>query len=168
MSIAPELERSTKPAEAVTRTTPFTVLADLADVVIAFFKPIAVPMLRIALGVVYIWFGILKIAGVSPIGDLVAAMLPFLPHDVAVVGMGWAEVVLGAALIVGFGVPWIALAMILHLTGTFGVFLFQPSFVHNGNPFVVTLEGEFILKNLILIAALIVVATHSRQKRSAS
>jgi putative oxidoreductase len=121
-------------------------------------------MLRIALGVVYLWFGILKIAGVSPIGDLVAAMLPFLPHDAAVVGMGWAEVILGAALIIGFGVPWIAAAMILHLLGTFGVFLFHPAIVHNGNPFVVTLEGEFILKNLVLIAALIVVATHPKPR----
>ncbi len=133
---------------------------------IAFFKPISIPILRIAIGVIYVWFGILKIAGVSPIADLVAAMVPFAPAGISVPVLGWVEVALGVGLIIGFGVPWIALAQIIHLGGTFAVFIFQPQMVHDGNPFVVTMEGEFIAKNLVLVAALIVVASHPRKQRS--
>lgn len=139
-------------------------LADVADLVIAVLKPIAVPALRLALGVVYVWFGVLKIIGASPIADLVAAMVPFLPADAAVIGMGAVEVALGAALIVGVLVPWVAAAQVLHLMGTFAVFVFQPAAVHDGNPLLVSLEGEFIAKNLVLIAGLFVVAAFSGPK----
>ncbi len=148
------------------RVTPFSLLADVADIVLAVLKPISVPLLRISLGVVYVWFGVLKILGVSPIDGLVASMLPFLPADVAVIGLGSVEVILGGLLIMGLAVPWIAAAQVLHLLGTFAVFVFQPAIVHTGNPFAVTLEGEFIAKNLVLIAALFVVASHTRKRSS--
>lgn len=144
--------------------TKFTFFADVADIVLAILKPISVPLLRIAIGVVYIWFGILKLIGLSPIDGLVASMVPFLPADVAVVGLGAVEVVLGGLLIAGIAVPWIAAAQVLHLLSTFAVFVFQPAVVHTGNPFAVTLEGEFIAKNLVLIAALFVVASHTKQR----
>lgn len=168
MTTTPEVTNtiSRPQPEPEPRVTPITVLADLADVVLAFLKPISVPLLRIAIGVVYVWFGILKIVGVSPIADLVAAMVPFLPADVAVIGLGCVEVLLGGLLIVGIAVPWIAAAQVIHLLGTFAVFVFQPAMVHDGNPLVVTLEGEFIVKNLVLVTALFVVASYSRRRSS--
>ena len=138
-------------------------VADLVDLTIAIIKPISIPLLRIALGVVYVWFGILKIIGASPVADLVASMLPFLPQQAAVVGMGVVEVVLGGLLIAGLLVPWIAAIQILHLLGTFLVFIFHPALTFTGNPLLVTFEGEFIAKNLVLIAGLLVVAGYSRQ-----
>jgi putative oxidoreductase len=152
--------------KAAAPLSPLAAVNGLADLVVEFLRPIAVPVLRIALGVVYVWFGILKIAGVSPIDQLVASMVPFLPAEVAVAGMGWVEVALGAGLIAGFGVRWIAAAQVLHLLGTFAVFVFQPEAAYVGNPFVVTLEGEFIAKNLVLVAALLVVASHPRKRSS--
>ncbi|MDF1479811.1 DoxX family protein [Leifsonia sp. H3M29-4] len=154
--------RTVRPSAIEVRPQPFAWVADLVDLTIAVLKPISIPLLRIALGVVYVWFGILKIVGASPIADLVAAMLPFVPSEVAVVGLGIAEVVLGAALIANLFVPWVAAIQVLHLLGTFAVFVFQPAVVHTGNPFLVTLEGEFIAKNLVLVAGLLVVAGHSR------
>lgn len=150
------------PTALEVRPTPLSWIADLVDLTIAVLKPISIPLLRIALGVVYVWFGILKIIGASPIADLVAAMLPFLPAQVAVVGLGVAEVVLGLSLIAGLLVPWVAAIQVAHLIGTFAVFVFQPAVVHTGNPFLVTLEGEFVAKNLVLVAGLLVVAGHSR------
>ncbi len=151
-----------RPDEA--KRHPLSWMADLADVVLALLRPIAVPLLRIALGVVYVWFGILKVLGLSPVADLVASMVPFVPSNVAVVGMGVAEVVLGLALIAGFLVPWIAAAQVLHLLGTFAVFVVHPEVAFTGNPFVVTLEGEFIAKNLVLVTALLVVAAHTKPR----
>jgi len=150
-----------------TPLAPIAALNKLADLVVEFARPLAVPGLRIALGVIYVWFGALKIAGISPVDYLISAMVPFLPADVAVTGMGYVEVVLGAALIVGFGARWVAAAMVLHLAGTFVVGVFHPEFVYDGNPFAATFAGEFIAKNLILIAALVVVATQAGAKKVA-
>lgn len=150
------------PAPTETRRPPLAWVADVVDLTIAVIKPVSIPLLRVALGVVYVWFGALKVFGVSPIADLVAAMLPFLPPHVAVVGMGVAEVVLGLALVFGVLVPWVAAIQVLHLLGTFAVFVAHPAIVHTGNPLLVTLEGEFIVKNLVLVAGLLVVAGYSR------
>lgn len=164
MTTTPVQERpiTVPPSSLELQPRPFAWVADLVDLTIAVLKPISIPLLRIALGVVYVWFGILKIIGASPIADLVAAMVPFVPADVTVVGLGIAEVGLGAALIANLFVPWVAAIQVLHLLGTFAVFVFQPAVVHTGNPFLVTLEGEFIAKNLVLVAGLLVVAGHSR------
>lgn len=149
------------------RRTPFSLLGDIADVGIAVFRPFAIPMLRIALAVVYVWFGALKILGLSPVADLVASMVPFVPAESAVMGIGVAEVLLGLALAVGVFVPWIAAAQVAHLFGTFLVFVVHPEVAFDGNPFAVTLEGEFIAKNLVLVTALIVVATHTAKAKRA-
>jgi uncharacterized membrane protein YphA (DoxX/SURF4 family) len=154
-------------AAPAARRTPFSLLGDLADVVIAVFKPVAIPMLRIALAIVYVWFGALKILGLSPVADLVASMVPFVPAETAVMGMGIAEVALGLALAVGLFVPWIAAIQVAHLFGTFLVFVVHPDVAFDGNPFAVTLEGEFIAKNLVLVTALIVVATHTAKAKRA-
>lgn len=150
------------PAPVEYRRPPFAWVDDLLDLTIAIIKPISIPLLRIALGIVYVWFGILKIVGASPVSELVASMVPIVSPSIAVVGMGVVEVVLGVALAIGFLVPWTAAIQILHLLGTFAVFVFYPTVVHTGNPFLVTLEGEFIAKNLVLIAGLLVVAGYSR------
>jgi uncharacterized membrane protein YphA (DoxX/SURF4 family) len=168
---APKPSTAPSPTEAVAEKTtrpvsPLAAINGLADLVVAFLRPIAIPALRIALGVVYVWFGVLKIVGASPVDQLVASMLPFLPANVAVAGMGWVEVALGAGLLAGFGVRWIAAAQVLHLLGTFAVFVFHPQVAFDGSPFFVTFEGEFIAKNLVLVAALLVVASHPRKRRA--
>ena len=167
--VAPKPSTAPSTTEATAKKTsaplsPLAAINGLADLVVAFLRPLAIPALRIALGVVYVWFGILKIAGASPVDQLVASMFPFLPANVAVAGMGWVEVALGAGLLAGFGVRWIAAAQVLHLLGTFAVFVFHPAVAFDGSPFFVTFEGEFIAKNLVLIAALLVVASHPRKR----
>lgn len=57
-------------------------------------------VLRVALGLVFLWFGLLKVFGVSPAAQMVADTLSWLPRDVAVLAIGSLEVVLGLALLV--------------------------------------------------------------------
>src|SRR5690606_365256 len=77
------------------------------------------PVLRPTLAFVYIAFGALKIAGLSPVGELVASMVPFLPETPAVIAMGVFEVVAGLLIAFGLFVPWVAAAQVVHLLGTF-------------------------------------------------
>ncbi|MBO0867339.1 MAG: DoxX family membrane protein [Micromonosporaceae bacterium] len=119
----------------------------------------SLPILRISLGVVYIWFGALKIANATPVGDLVAHTVPFIPAHFFVPALGVFECILGVALLVGRQMAIIAALMIAHLCGTMLVLVTQPLVAfRNGNPIVLTMTGEFVVKNVVLISAGLVLA----------
>ncbi len=118
------------------------------------------PLLRMSLGVVFIWFGALKFTAGSPVGELVAKTVAFLPADLLVPALGGFEVILGIGLLIGRRLEIVALLMMAHLTGTFLVLVTQPEVAfQNHNPFMLTMTGEFVVKNLVLITAGLVLAT---------
>jgi putative oxidoreductase len=121
-------------------------------------------VLRVALALVFLWFGALKISGVSPVRELIASTLPFISPDVSVPVMGAAELVIGLALLIG-RFPRITLLILAgHLTGTFLTFIMASRLmVQHGNPWQLTADGEFVVKNLVLIsAALVLIGFYSR------
>ncbi|ONI84719.1 hypothetical protein ALI22I_29860 [Saccharothrix sp. ALI-22-I] len=123
-------------------------------------------LLRIALGVVFVWFGVLKVAGTSPVHELIADTVPFLPASWFVPVVGVFEVLAGMALVVGVRVRLVAAVTALHLLGTFLVLLVQPGVAfRDGNPLLLSVTGEFVVKNLVLFAAALVVAGHHRIRR---
>jgi putative oxidoreductase len=129
--------------------------ARLISVVLKF----SLPILRISLGALYIWFGALKVADVTPVGELVARTVPFLPAHFFVPALGVFECVLGLALLVGRRMEFVAALMILHLLGTMLVLVTQPSVAFmNGNPLVLSMTGEFVMKNVVLMSAGLVLA----------
>ncbi|WP_447004105.1 DUF417 family protein [Saccharothrix isguenensis] len=114
----------------------------------------SIPLLRGSLGVVFVWFGALKITGTTPVADLVARTVPWLDPRAFVLALGVVEVVLGVALVVGRRLRWVALLVVLHLCGTFLTLVMQPSVAfQTGNPLLLTMTGEFVVKNLVLITA---------------
>lgn len=121
---------------------------------------VSVSLLRIAIGVVFVWFGAIKLTGDTPVAQLVANTLPFLPKSVVVPGLGAFEVLLGLALLLGRRLDLVVILLIMHLAGTFLVLVVTPetAFAHH-NPLLLTMTGEFVVKNVVLIAAGLVVAT---------
>jgi putative oxidoreductase len=119
-------------------------------------------LLRGSLGVTFAWFGALKLAGEPTLpASLIAAITPFADPDLSVPLVGAFEVVLGAGLLLGRWMPvWLAAAA-LQLSGTFLVLVLRPdvAFV-DGNPLLLTVEGEFVVKNLVLLAATASLALH--------
>jgi uncharacterized membrane protein YkgB len=115
---------------------------------------VSLPLLRVALGVVYIWFGALKFSDSTPVGELVARTVPFLPPHLSVPALGAFEVLLGIGLLSGRRLALVALLMVAHLAGTFLVLVTQPdvAFQH-GNPLMLTMAGEFVVKNIVLMTA---------------
>ncbi|HVA67095.1 MAG TPA: hypothetical protein VNK24_09270 [Elusimicrobiota bacterium] len=105
------------------------------------------------MGVVYLWFGALKLVGSSPALGLIRDLSPRLavaPLYCALIA--W-EMGLGALFLSGRWIKPAALGAILHLIGTFGVALLDPSIAfHPYFPFL-TLQGEFLAKNFVLLAA---------------
>jgi putative oxidoreductase len=125
---------------------------------------IAVPLLlRGSLGITFLWFGGLKLAGEPTLpGSLIAAITPFMDPDLSVPLVGGFEVVLGAGLLIGRWMPVFVGAAALELVGTFLVLLLRPdvAFV-DGNPLLLSVEGEYVVKNLVLLAATASLALYS-------
>ena len=116
--------------------------------------------LRIALGAVFIWFGVLKLVGASPVETLVAETLYWLPAPAAMKGLGALEVLVGLGLFTGWAIRITLLVFALQMVGTFAVFLIVPDRAfRDGNPLLLTTEGEFVIKNLVLITAGLAIAS---------
>ena len=124
-------------------------------------------VLRIAVAVVFIWFGGLKVAGVSPVGDLVGATVYWVSPEWFVPFLGVWELVVGFGLLLGRYMRLVLLLMFAQLAGTFLVLIVLPEVAFTGgNPLLLTVEGEFVVKNLVLLAAGIVFGGTLRPERS--
>ncbi|MER5310762.1 DoxX family protein [Streptomyces sp. NPDC002773] len=116
--------------------------------------------LRAGLGGVFVWFGVLKVIGLSPAAALVVAVVPFPAGSWFVPALGWGEVALGLWLVSGRARAVALPVLAAHLCGTFAVLVLTPSvaFAH-ANPLLLTLVGEFVVKNVVLLAGVVVVTT---------
>lgn len=118
-------------------------------------------LLRMALAVVYVWFGALKFTGASPVRTLIGATLPFISPDLAVPALGGVEIAIGLALAAGVLPRIVLLVMAGHLAGTFLTFVTAHELMWSGsNPLMLTSDGEFVVKNLVLITAGLVLIAH--------
>jgi len=125
----------------------------------AFFRRWGVPALRVSLAVVFIWFGALKVFGVTPVTELVANTVYWFDPDWVVPALGVVEIMVGLGLLFQVAMRAVLGLFFLQMIGTFLVFVLQPEVAfQDGNPLLLTVEGEFVLKNLVLIAAGMVIA----------
>lgn len=119
-----------------------------------------VPLLRYSLGANFIWFGALKVTNKSPVGELVAQTVYWVPPRLFVPFLGIWEVAVGLGLVSGRAQRTTLLFFLMQMVGTFLVFVEKPDVAFQSrNPLLLTTEGEFVAKNLILISAGIVVAS---------
>ena len=121
---------------------------------VAFTAKHAVTILRVALAVVFIWFGALKVLGVSPVEDLVTKVVFWVPKTAALQVLGWTEIFVGVALLFRFATRLAMALFFVHMPGTFLVLALHPELAfQHGNPLLPTTIGEFVLKNIVLLAA---------------
>lgn len=135
---------------------------------IHFFKRIAIPLARIALFVIFFWFGILKLIGLSPAGPLVHALfdqtITFMPFHIFYILFSALECMIGILFLIP-GAERVVLPLLLfHMVTTFLPLVFLPPQTFT-RPFVPTLEGQYIIKNLALIACAIGIAAHVHPMR---
>ena len=123
----------------------------------AWYRPQEAAVFRVAVAVVFIWFGFLKVLNLSPVMKILASSIPLLAAPPGLTLLGILEVVLGVGLIVPSTAKPAAIVTILHLLGTFSLFLVAPSVVFHPSFPIVTFEGEFVVKNIVLISALLAI-----------
>ncbi len=132
-------------------------------------RPATLPALRILLGVVFMWFGALKVFNVSPVAKIVSGTLPWADPRATVLALGSVELVFGIALIAGVALRFVLPLMAAHLAGTFLTFMMLPQLMFRGHdPLLLTESGEFVTKNLVLIVATIVLLCRSAPTRAQS
>tara|TARA_Y100000310_G_scaffold345863_1_gene471790 strand:+ start:52967 stop:53389 length:423 start_codon:yes stop_codon:yes gene_type:complete len=125
-------------------------------------KEIGIPFLRYSLAIVFIWFGILKPFGLSPAQLLVENTVYWFDPSWFVPLLGWWEVLIGLCLLykplIRLGIGLLALQMI----GTFLPVFILPGVVFGDSFYSLTLEGQYIVKNLVIIGAAMVIGSHVR------
>jgi uncharacterized membrane protein YkgB len=125
-----------------------------------------ISILRIALGIVFLWFGALKLVpGLSPAEDLVRATVPFLPGSLFLPLLGLWEITIGLGFLTGRALRLTILLLFLQMPGTVAPVFLLPERVFTDFPFGLTLEGQYIVKNLVLIAAALVIGATVRGGR---
>jgi len=125
-------------------------------------QPVTMPALRVLLGLLFVWFGGLKVIDRSPVAGLVAQTLPFGNHHVVLLALGIAEVALGGLIMSGTFVRVALPALAMHLAGTFATFVAAPHLMFSdGDPLLLTADGEFVTKNVVLIAATLALFAHT-------
>jgi uncharacterized membrane protein YkgB len=136
----------------------------------AFMRRWSVPALRFSLAVIFIWFGVLKPLGLSPAAPLVkstVAWMPFFSADTWVAIIGWWEVAIGVTFLFHKTLR-IAIALLaMQMVGTFLPLFVAPgvTFQPGRFPYAPTLEGQYIVKNLLIISGALVVGGTVRQRR---
>ena len=128
--------------------------------ILAFLERAALPLLRVSLGLVFVWFGVLKIAGETPVTELVADTVYWVDPSWFVPLLGVFEVVVGLGLLFGRLLRIVLALFALQMMGTFLVLVIQPEVAfQDGNPLLLTTEGEFVIKNLVLLSAGLVIGS---------
>lgn len=123
-----------------------------------------VPLLRVAVGVVFVWFGALKLfPGASPAAGLIVSTYPFLPERLFLSFLGGWEVAIGLGFVTGRFLRITVALMYVQMLGAMSPIVLNPAAVFVTPPFVLTLEGQYIVKNVVLLAAAIVVGARARR-----
>lgn len=130
--------------------------------IIHFFRKISDPMARFGLFVVFFWFGALKVFDLSPASPLVHELfdktISFMPFSIFIILFGIFEMIIGLMFIKkGLEREVIPLLFFHMFTTSLPLFMLRGTW----NGFLIpTMEGQYIIKNLVIIAAGIAVAAH--------
>ncbi|HEX6251185.1 MAG TPA: hypothetical protein VFZ56_07120 [Gemmatimonadaceae bacterium] len=130
-----------------------------------------VTLTRVALGVVFLWFGAIKfVPGWSPAAGLAARTIEHITFGFVGAGVGlpllaaW-ESLIGLGLITGRFLRLTLLLLFVQMPGTMLPLLLFPGETFVAFPHAPTLEGQYIIKNIVLVGAAIVVGATVRGGR---
>ena len=126
------------------------------------------PLLRISLGIVFLWFGVLKFfPGLSPAQELATRTIHMLSlgrisPEISIQILAVWETLIGLGLILGVFLRGTLLLLFVQMLGTITPLFLFPGEVFTHFPFAPTLEGQYIIKNIVLLSAGIVIGATVR------
>jgi len=142
------------------------------DVVITnWLARFGVLLLRVSLGIVFLWFGALKLfPGLSSAEQLATRTIEVLTFglivpSVSLVILAIWECLIGVGLLLGVALRAVLLLLMLQMLGTVTPIFLFPDEVFTRIPYAPTLEGQYIIKNIVLVAAALVIGATVRGGR---
>jgi uncharacterized membrane protein YkgB len=133
--------------------------------IIAFFRRTFIPFARVALFVVFFWFGILKLldlSSASPLAQALTAQMVGLQHfDVLFKGLSLVECVIGILFMIPKATRVVIPLLLIHMVVVCAPLVLIPHQVWSGF-LVPTLEGQYIIKNIVIIAVAIGIAAQTK------
>ncbi len=139
-------------------------MAELDKKIITWMRKNSISFLRIALGIIFLWFGALKVFGASPVEDIIAVTYPFLSPAFFLPILGVWEIVIGSGLLFKISLSFVLILLWAQMAGTLLAVPMAPSiFFRDGNPLLLTMAGEFVVKNIALITASLAIGGYETQ-----
>ncbi len=121
-------------------------------------------LLSISMGLVFVWFGALKLLGMSPAEPLIRATLDFLPGPLVsplILLLAIWEVAIGIGFLSGKAKRVVLIMLLLQMASAMSPLILAPERLWATFPLVWTLEGQYVFKDIILISAgLVIGASH--------
>ncbi|HMQ62548.1 MAG TPA: hypothetical protein PKE06_17855 [Flavilitoribacter sp.] len=120
-------------------------------------------LLAVSIGIVYLWFGTLKFfPGVSPAEKLAQdtinqLLMGLIPPKVSIIMLAVWEVSIGILLVANVLKRPVIIAAIVHMVCTFTPLIFFPDLSFTNNALELTLVGQYIIKNLIILSGLFII-----------
>lgn len=146
----------------------------IADYFIAFFSasPVCerekvswrVRLLRFGLGFIYLWFGVLKffpnLSSAEQLAGTTIELMSFglLTPDLSLPLLALWETGIGLALLTGKFQRAAVFSLYFHVAGTLAPLFLLPEQTWSAPPFAASLEGQYIFKNLVTVAAALVIS----------
>jgi uncharacterized membrane protein YphA (DoxX/SURF4 family) len=127
-----------------------------------------IAVLRVSLGIVFFWFGVLKFfPGLSPANELARQTIDVLtfgrvPPALSIPVLAAWECLIGLGLVFNVAMRATLFLLFVQMLGTIMPIFFFPEQVFTRAPYAPTLEGQYIIKNIVLISAGIVIGATVR------
>ncbi len=132
----------------------------------------ALNLLRISIGIIYVWFGALKFfPKLSPADQLAKDTIDLITFGLfssttSILLLAIWETVLGVFLLAGIWRQYVFFMLLLHMVCTFIPLFFFVDLSLTTSPYAFTLVGQYIMKNIIIICAALVLNAHATGKIS--
>jgi uncharacterized membrane protein YkgB len=141
---------------------------------IAFFRKAFIPMARVSIFIVFFWFGLIKLLGLSPAGPLAEALtartVGLEYFDMLFIALSLAECLIGILFLFPKMTRLVIPLLLAHMALVCSPLVLVPEYTWQA-PFVPTLEGQYIIKNVVVVAVAIGIAAsaqplHTKKKTS--
>lgn len=127
-----------------------------------------ITLLRLSLGLIFFWFGVQKffpgLSSAEALATRTISVLTFglVPSQVSLPVLATWECAIGLGLLTGRLLHLTLVLLFVQMAGTFLPLVFFPHETFKIVPLVPNLEGQYILKNLVLVSAALVVGATAR------
>lgn len=128
---------------------------------IRFFRSSFLPVARFSLFLIFFWFGLIKLLGLSPAGPLAHALINQTVgsnyFQILFVILAIIEILIGLLFLIPKATRIVIPLLLIHMIIVCSPLLLVPAYTWQGF-LIPTLEGQYIIKNAVVIAAAIGIA----------